>query len=572
MITSLLLVVIRRDEDVVVARQRAREIAAALHCEERDQAAVATAISEVARAALLRGGGSIEFLLRSGEPRQALVTRIETTGGVRIAPEAMDRQGGVGGIAAACRLMDRFGSPTDWRDHGIAVLEKDLGGAAITAAEVAALQHSLATGEIADARREIERLDRELLESLGELRRREEELVRLNQELDETNRGVVALYGELDDRADRLRQASELKTRFLSYMSHEFRTPLNSVMALATMLLDRVDGPLSPEQEKQISLIRKSASDLLAMTNDFLDLAKLEAGKAEIKPASMLVGDLFAALRGVFRPLVPSEAIFLAFDAAPDLPVMLTDEGKVSQILLNLLSNAVKFTDAGEICVTARCALEGERVHFAVRDTGIGIPADQRQRIFEEFSQVPYAGQKRFKGTGLGLPLSRKLAELLGGTLTVESQPGVGSTFRLTLPVVAPGAAQLAEPVTAPRQGAGRRFLIIDDEETSRYVTRRAIGDTDAAISESADGRRGLDEAQATHPDLIFLDLQMPELSGYEVFERLRADPATRDIPVVVVTSLPLDTIDRARLTGVRAILAKGEISRERLAALTAAE
>jgi signal transduction histidine kinase len=196
-------------------------------------------------------------------------------------------------------------------------------------------------------------------------------LAELNQELRDTNRGVVALYAELDERADHLRRADELKSKFLSNMSHEFRTPLNSVLALSRLLLARTDGELTPEQEKQVQFIRKAAESLTELVDDLLDLAKVEAGKTVVTPVEFKAGELFGALRGMLRPLLVGDAVALIFEEA-DVPLY-TDEGKVSQILRNFLSNAIKFTENGE-----------------VRSTGIGIAEADLGVIFDEFGQVTH--------------------------------------------------------------------------------------------------------------------------------------------------------------------------------------
>jgi signal transduction histidine kinase len=277
-----------------------------------------------------------------------------------------------------------------------------------------------------------------------ELARREQELSRLSQELDETNRGVVALYSELDEKAHSLRRANELKSRFLSNMSHEFRTPLSSIINLAHLLLERADGELTPEQERQVIYIRRAADSLMEMVNDLLDLARIEAGKIPVRKSRFGVDELFSALRGMFRPLLKSDAVALTFEAAPDLPALDTDEGKLSQILRNLISNALKFTERGEVRVSAAHGDPGEIV-FRVRDTGVGIAPGDLQRIFDEFSQVDAPIQRRHKGTGLGLPLSRRLAEILGGALLVESAVGEGSCFTARLPAAYPGGAEAGD-------------------------------------------------------------------------------------------------------------------------------
>lgn len=287
---------------------------------------------------------------------------------------------------------------------------------------------------------DLERLQSELTQAVQQrdelnraLQERTAEVAALNAELTETNKGVVALYSELDESAAALKQISELKSRFLSYMSHEFRTPLGSIRSIARILLDRLDGPLLPEQEKQVRFIQSAAAELTDMVNDLLDLAKVEAGRITISPAWFEMVDLFAALRGMFKPIVNSEAVSLIFEEPVDMPRVYTDDKKLSQILRNFISNALKFTPTGEVKVSAHAG-ENQTVVFAVADTGIGIAKEHHGAIFEDFVQVDSPIQKRLRGTGLGLSLSKKLATLLGGTVSVVSEPGVGSTFSITIP------------------------------------------------------------------------------------------------------------------------------------------
>ena len=265
------------------------------------------------------------------------------------------------------------------------------------------------------------------------------EIAALRAELEETNRGVVALYAELDAQAEQLRQATELKSRFLAYMSHEFRTPISSIRSLTRLLLDRVDGPLTGEQEKQVLFIQQQATEFAEMVDDLLDLAKVEAGRVEISPAWFEKVDLFSALRGMFKPVLTNPDVNLVFEEPGDVPKLYTDDRKLSQVLRNFISNALKFTHRGEVRVAVR--REGENhVTFSVSDTGIGIAPEYQATLFEDFTQVNSPIQKKLRGTGLGLSLSKKLAELLGGTVGLESEPGQGSTFRVTLPVVLQGA------------------------------------------------------------------------------------------------------------------------------------
>ena len=274
----------------------------------------------------------------------------------------------------------------------------------------------------------------QLDEQAALIARLQAEATALREELDETNQGVLALYAELDNQADELRQASDLKSRFLSYMSHEFRTPLGSILSIASLLTDELDGPLSSEQHKQVAFVSTAARELSDMVDDLLDLAKIEAGRISISPAWFDMFDLFAALRGMFRPIVDASTVDLIFEEPVGLPRLYTDDKKLGQILRNFISNSLKFTTRGEVRVSTR--LEGvDKVRFAVSDTGIGIAPELHGALFEDFSQVDSPLQKRLRGTGLGLSLCKRFAALLGGEVGVESTPGVGSTFFVIIPL-----------------------------------------------------------------------------------------------------------------------------------------
>jgi anti-sigma regulatory factor (Ser/Thr protein kinase)/two-component sensor histidine kinase len=373
------------ERDVVSARQRARQLAALLGFGPQDQSRIATATSEICRNAVRYAGtGRCEFLLEGGS-RPALVVRTVDQGpGIRNVDEVLagryQSATGMGlGIVGTRRLMDRFSIDSGAGRGTQVVFAKQLpdpgrAGAATPAqiAEQLARTPPLAMEE------EVQQTDRELLRAITELRARNEELEQFRGELEETNRGVVALYAELDQRAESLRKATELKTRFLSNMSHEFRTPLNSIQSLTRILLDGSEGPLAPGQRKALELVRKSAIDLGDMVNDLLDLAKIEAGKIAVRPAEFDVAQLLGSLRGVLRPLLQdSSPVQLVFDPPPDVPALFTDEAKVTQIVRNFASNALKFTERGEVRVGAR-RQSATTIAFYVSDTGIGIaPGDQ---------------------------------------------------------------------------------------------------------------------------------------------------------------------------------------------------
>ena len=560
---------IESEADVVTVRQRAHRLAELLGFERQDQTRIATAVSELTRNAFsYAGGGRAEFILDPTPTPQVFHVRISDKGpGIADIQSILDGQyrskSGMGlGILGARRLMDHFKIESKAGKGTTVEIGHDLPSRAapVTRAKLSEVASALQKDSSLDPLEALRQQNRELMQSLEEIRRKEEESKQLDQELSDTNRGVVALYAELDGRAEQLRQASELKTKFLSNMSHEFRTPLNSVLALSRLLLDRIDGELTPEQERQVGYIRRSAEGLLELVNDLLDLAKVEAGKVDIRPSAFTVSELFGGLRGALRPLLTSQAVELIFDIPDKVPNLFTDEAKVAQILRNLISNALKFTEQGEVRVTATFDVEGKRVNFSVRDTGIGIAPQDHARIFEEFSQVETRIQKQVKGTGLGLPLSRSLAELLGGELILESVLGQGSIFTLSIP------PERGDPSRVQRTAdhARKRVLLIDDDETFRYVMRQIISNEPRyEFIEAVDGDDGLKVAREQKPDVIILDLQMPTMDGFTVLQELGADSRTSITPVIVSTSMNVNAELKARLPAGTRVISKNTISRE---------
>ena len=452
--TPLLKIQLSRDADVVLARQRARQIAAHLGFDVHDQARLATAVSELTRNAVqYAGGGWTQFEL-DRETEHCLVVRVWDQGpGIPHLEDVLagryQSTSGLGiGLVGARRLTDRFSIEAPAGEGTSVTVGKVLPQEARRRGRpsVSELAQALASGRSEDALAELEYRNQELIRALTALAERQAETDRLNAELGETNRGVLALYAELDDRAAELGRASQLKSAFLSGISHELRTPLNSILNMTRILLSRMDGELTGEQELQVTLIQKAAASLTDLVTDLLDLARIEAGKTEVRAVSFTVGDIFGTLRGMFRPLLASDEVTLSFDGLSHEVTVHTDEGKLSQILRNLISNAIKFTQRGEIRVSAVSAPD-DWVVFSVTDSGVGIAPEDQARIFEEFAQVDNPLQKQVKGTGLGLPLSRKLAILLGGSLEVESTPGVGSRFELRLPRI------YREPRLTPAEG-----------------------------------------------------------------------------------------------------------------------
>jgi signal transduction histidine kinase len=568
----LLTVTVGEQMGVLTARQRARQLARLVGFDHQDQIRIATATSEIARNAVEYGrDGRVQFLIDLSAEPPLFVVRVTDEGPGIVQSDAILQgryrsQTGMGlGLSGTRRLMDRFSLESIPGKGSVVTFAKILPSdtTRVDVQHIMRLSEQLAREQSGDANEEMGRQSHELLVALdlvrrleAELEKRQQDTARLNQELEETNQGVVALYAELDERASELRQADEVKTRFLSYMSHEFRTPLNSILALSDLLLRRVDGNLTAEQEKQIGFVRAASYELFEMVNDLLDIAKVEAGKIDLRMGTVEVAKLFGGLRGMMRPLTHGENVSLVFEDPPEDLLIVSDEGKINQILRNLISNALKFTEHGEVRVCVSC--EKGQVRFSVSDTGIGIAPDDQERIFREFAQIENPVQRRVRGTGLGLPLSRKLAELIGGTLTVSSALGTGSTFRLTIPLAIAGSILPTGPgqfvdgrsLGATDESSPGSILVIDDEEVARYLTRQLFRGTRYLMTEAAGGVEGLERARFDRPSLILLDINMHDRNGFEVLEDLKSDDATKDIPVILHTSYNLTQDDLSRLNG----------------------
>lgn len=510
------------------------------------------------------------------------------------------------------------------------------------------------------------------------------QLTRSNSDLRDSIGGVRALLDELQDKADQTQNDSEVKTRLVSNLSHELRTPLHSILGLTELLATERDGKLEEEQQKQIRYIRSSAEDLLALVNDVLDLGRLDANQSHLRVEKFDLGELFGAMRGVLKPLVPQDSPVELDVVEPAQVELETDRSKLAQIIRNLVSNALKFTERGFVRLSAE--RNQNRLIVRVQDTGIGIADKDREKIFEEYGQIDNHLQKKLKGTGLGLPLARRLAQRLGGTLVVDSVVGQGSTFTLDIPLhheeaqemramvqrsqnKRPGAttilvveddrhtlflyekylvmagfhvlpartiadamemmrrerpvaivldvmlegdsswsflAQLKNnPETADipvlvvtvtnREDKARalgadefwlkpidqdrllrklrelssptpvaRILVIDDDETARYIIKQHLKGTAYELFEASNGPDGVSSARENHPNVILLDFLLGGMTAFDVIDELKADPRTRSIPVIVVTSHVLDAVDQRRLLEeAEAVISKQNLSRE---------
>jgi signal transduction histidine kinase/CheY-like chemotaxis protein len=542
--TRLLLIAITVETDIVVVRKRTRRLAELIGFDTQDQTRITTAVSEIVRNAFeYAGGGQIEFRLTTEAANELLLIIVRDRGrGIADLPAVLagshKSATGMGvGLLGAQRLMDTF-DITSGHTGTTVRLGKNVPrhDRPVTPSRLRQIMDALAADGPADAVEEITRQNQQILLQMDELKARQEDLERLNQELQDTNRGVVALYAELDERADHLRRADELKSKFLSHMSHEFRTPLNSILALSNLLLARTDGDLNSEQETQVRFIRRAAENLTELVDDLLDLAKVEAGKTVVVPSPFTAASLFGALRGMLRPLLVGDSVALIVEEPVNVPALDTDEAKVSQILRNFISNAIKFTERGEVRVWATADAAADTVSFHVRDTGIGIAPDDVEVIFQEFGQVAHRLQGRVKGTGLGLPLSKKLAELLGGRITVESSPGVGSTFTVTVPRI-----HAIEPLETARDWTVEPgkvpVLLVEDDPADAHAIERLLASSVYQPLLARSVRDATDILRTVTPAAILLDILLLGDETWRLLLQVRNSDAGADMPLIVTSS-----------------------------------
>ncbi len=378
-----------------------------------------------------------------------------------------------------------------------------------------------------DFRQRIEVSNRDEFGSLSaNVNRMAERLGTLYAQQTALNKNLVAANSALET-------ASKAKSNFLAGMSHELRTPLNAIIGFTDALLAGVDGPMNVEQRASLTWVQRGGRDLLGLINDILDLSKIEAGKLSITPEPFNPVELVASVQGQHRPLAEPKGVALTLrdDGGPDHVVL--DRQRTRQILVNLVGNAVKFTSEGQVTILISGA-QTERLVVAVQDTGPGISPGDLEAIFEEFRRVgPDAA--RSEGTGLGLAISRRLARAMGGDITVNSTPGKGSTFTLDLPLDCRSVV-VEKPVVTDRADGEHVLLAVDDDPSVPPLLEKMLVGSPYRVVGLAHASDVLRVARELRPDVITLDILMPERGGWDVLRELRADPATREIPVVVVT------------------------------------
>ncbi|MBX9928793.1 MAG: response regulator, partial [Gemmatimonadaceae bacterium] len=356
---------------------------------------------------------------------------------------------------------------------------------------------------------------------------------------------LMGMYHDISELSEARREAegaNRAKSQFLANMSHELRTPLNAIIGYSEMLQEEARDAGVEGFVSDLEKIQGAGKHLLSLINDVLDLSKIEAGKMELFLEHFAVDAMLDEVRATIQPLLAKNRNTLRVEADLGLGTAHADLVKVRQMLLNLLSNACKFTEAGTVTLLARriATAAGDHFEFRVSDSGIGMTAEQMGRLFESFTQAEAATSRRYGGTGLGLALTRRFAEMMSGSVAVESEPGVGSTFTVRIPANVEAARRLPMTTAAPPQGDGSAgtVLIIDDDPDARRLVRRVLTSDGFRVEEAADGVAGLALARTVKPDAITLDVLMPGLDGWEVLKRIRADRALADIPVIMLSVL----------------------------------
>lgn len=379
---------------------------------------------------------------------------------------------------------------------------------------------------------ELKKLNDDYQKQNEKIRKQNEELVGLHNELKEK-------AGELELQKQKAEEATKLKSQFLASMSHELRTPMNSILGLTELILEKAD--LGGKNRERLEVVLSSGKRLMTLINDILDLSKIEAGKMEIRDEDVLLEEIIEEVSNSINPLVLKKGIGFSVNRKTNTRIIIhTDRGKIVQVLINLLGNAIKFTDVGEVSLSI--SIENEFLHFDVSDTGIGVSEDNQKIIFEEFRQIDGSTTRKYGGTGLGLAICKKIIDLLGGQIWLQSVPGKGSTFSFKVPLrfVQKSANEPHQQVNVEKLIENRThpILVIDDDEEVRYTIGQYLISKGYEVIFAANGDEGIKLAIEKQPFAITLDVMLPQKDGWSVLKDLKENNATKDIPVILISIL----------------------------------
>lgn len=407
-----------------------------------------------------------------------------------------------------------------------------------------------------------------------------------NKELDQKSKELILQSDELKEynieleiQKKQLDESNKLKSAFLSNMSHELRTPLNSVIALSGVLNKRLKGMINEEEHNYIGIIEKNGKNLLILINNILDLSRIESGREEISTSRFQVSDLINEITGLLEPVSSVRGISVTSQIADDLPLIISDRSKFFHIMQNIISNAVKFTEEGHVKITAWS--EGANLHVSVTDSGIGIPESFLPFVFDEFRQADDKASRKFGGTGLGLAIVKKYCQLLNGSIDVKSKQGEGSTFTVILPLrlselkVSSDENELHSEYRnrknhierAEMSGKGKTLLLVEDSEPQIIQLTEILKEEGFTIQVARNGREALESINFSIPDAMILDLQMPEVDGFEVLRLIRNLEATRSVPVLILTAKHISKADLSFLkeNNIHQLIQKGSVNRNDL-------